>query len=155
MSSWWRTRRRSCACCALVTGGGVATGLERFVSHQHRSHGYHNQFRRATVDNSCPACNKTFESGAEALDHIACRARWCRQSDKKKALADERGRKEAVKLGGQGWAQLRGLRGKRSLARGLRSWVALRSVAEGTGDETVKSPRARDARALVPQREQQ
>ena len=28
MSSWWRTRGRSCACCAL-TGGGVTTRLER------------------------------------------------------------------------------------------------------------------------------
>ena len=50
------------------------------VSHQHRSHGYHNPFRRATVDNSCPVCNKTFGNRAKALEHGAYRAKTCRPS---------------------------------------------------------------------------
>ena len=50
------------------------------VSHQHRSHDYQNPFRRATVDDSCPACSKTFGTRAKALDHIACRAKPCRQA---------------------------------------------------------------------------
>ena len=92
------------------------------ASHQHRSHGYKNPFRRATVDDSCPACGKTFGTRAEALNHIAYRAKRCRQafvngsissaSEEETALADENDRKEAAKLGSQGWAQLRGFRGK-------------------------------------------
>ena len=50
------------------------------VSHQHRSHGYKNPFRRATVDDSCLACGKTFGTRAKALDHIAYRAKRCRQA---------------------------------------------------------------------------
>ena len=89
------------------------------VSHQHRSHGCKNSFRRATVDDSCPACGKTFGTRAKALDHIAYRAKRCRQaflngsifwsSEEETALADENDRKEAPKLGSQGWAQQRGL----------------------------------------------
>ena len=92
------------------------------VSHQHRSHGYKNPFRRATVDDSCPACGTTFGTRAKALDHIANRAKRCRQaflngsiswaSEEETALADENDRKEAAKLGSQGWAQLKGFRGK-------------------------------------------
>ena len=92
------------------------------ASHQHRSHGYKNPFRRATVDDSCPACGKTFGTRAKALDHIAYRAKRCRQaflngsiswaSEEETALADENDRKEAAKLGSEGWAQLRRFRGK-------------------------------------------
>ena len=92
------------------------------ISHQHRSHGYKNPFRRATVDDSFPACGKTFGTRAKALDHIAYRAKRCRQaflngsihwaSEDQTALAGENDRKEAAKLGSQGWAQLRGFRGK-------------------------------------------
>ena len=92
------------------------------VSHQHRSHGYKNPFRRATVDDSCPVCGKTFGTRAKALDHIAYRAKRCRQAflngsiswapEAETALADENDGKEAAKLGCQGWAQLRGFRGK-------------------------------------------
>ena len=81
------------------------------VSHQHRSHGYKNPFRRATVDDSCPACGKTFGTRPKALDHIAYRAKRCRQaclngsipwaSEEETALADENDRKEAAKLGSQ------------------------------------------------------
>ena len=56
------------------------------------------------------------------LDHIAYSAKWCRQafldgniswgSEEETALADERDRKEPAKLGSQGWAHLRGFRGK-------------------------------------------
>ena len=92
------------------------------VSHQHRSHGYKNPLRRAIVDESCPACGETFGTRAKALDHIAYRAKRCRQaflngsipwaSEEETALADEKDCKEAAKLGSQGWAQLRGFRGK-------------------------------------------
>ena len=98
------------------------TSAGALVSHQHRSHGYKNPLRRATVDDSCPACGKTFGTRAKALDHIACRAKRCWQaflngniswaSEEETALADENDRKEAAKLGSQGWAQLRGFRGK-------------------------------------------
>ena len=47
---------------------------------QHRSHGYHNPFRRGTVDDSCPVCRKKFGNRAQALDHIAYRAKMCRQA---------------------------------------------------------------------------
>ena len=92
------------------------------VSHQHRSHCYKNPFGRATVDDSCPACGKTFGSRAKALDHIAYRAKRCKQaflngsiscaSEEETALADENDRKEAAKLGSHGWAQMRGFRSK-------------------------------------------
>ena len=59
---------------------------------------------------------------SKSLDHIACRAKRCREaflngsipwaSEEETALADENDGKEAAKLGSQGWAQLRGFRGK-------------------------------------------
>ena len=91
------------------------------VSHQHRSHGYKNPFRRATVDDSCPACGKTFCTRAKALDRIDYRAKRCRLAilngsislaSEETALADENDRREAAKQGSKGWAQLRGFRGK-------------------------------------------
>ena len=64
---------------------------------------------------------ETFGSRAKALDHIAYRAKRCRQaflngsiswgSEEETALDDENDRKEVAKLGSQGWAQLRGIRG--------------------------------------------
>ena len=102
--------------------GRCCNSASALVSHQHRSHGYHNPFRRATVDDSRPACKKMFGNRAKALDHIAYRAKKCRQafldgsipwaSEEDTAHADELDRKEAAKLGSQGWAQLRGFRGK-------------------------------------------
>ena len=105
--------------CMVCPGGKrrCCNSAGALVSHQHRSHWYHNPSIRAAVDNSCPACNKAFDTRAEAPDRIPYRAKWCRQSsldgniswalEEETALADERDRKEAAKLGIQGWAQLR------------------------------------------------
>ena len=47
--------------CMLCTSDKRRCLQFRWCScHQHRSHGYKNPFTRATVDNSCPACGKTF-----------------------------------------------------------------------------------------------
>ena len=50
------------------------------VSHQHRSHGYNNPFRRATINKSCPVCEKKSGHRASALGNIADRAKTRRQA---------------------------------------------------------------------------
>ena len=79
------------------------------VSHHHRSHGYHNPFGRAAVDDSCLACKKKFGNREETLDHIAYRAKKCRHAfldgcilwatEENTAHADELDRKETAKTG--------------------------------------------------------
>ena len=105
---------------------------------QHRSHGYQNPFRRVTVDDS------TFGTRAKALDHIAYRAKRCRQastngsiswaSEEETALTDENDREEAAKLCSQGWAQLRGFRSGAVVSTGyvavsLDAWVIVGTAA--------------------------
>ena len=106
---------------APVTRGDVCNSAGALVSHQHRSHGYKNPFRRATVDDSCPACDRDVwlsckSVGSHRLQSKAVQAslpEWQHflGSEEETALDDENDRKEVAKLGSQGWAQLRGIRG--------------------------------------------
>ena len=53
---------------------------DTLISHQHRSHGYRNPFRRVTIDETCPACETSFTRQAKAVDHVAYRLNRCRNA---------------------------------------------------------------------------
>ena len=90
-----------------------------------------------------PRATRRFDTREKALDHTAHRATQCTQSyldgtipcasEEEAALADERDGKEAVKLGSQGWAQLRGFgMAKKDDPRIVD--IALQTVYKGTGN---------------------
>ena len=97
--------RSLCACCASLTSGDVATRRANWSAT--------NIEATMTITRSDVQRLTTLVRRAKALDHIAYRAKTCRQAfldgsipwatEEDTARADELDRKEAAKLGSQGW----------------------------------------------------
>ena len=141
-----------CACCVPLTSGGVATRRVHWSATNTEATGTTTRSDVQRLTNPARYA-KSSAHRARALDHIANRAQTCRQafrngsipwaSEEDTARADELDRKEAAKLGSQGWAQLRESRGQWMTARragrnsccvaGHHAWLVLSPVRRWLG----------------------
>ena len=121
MTSCWKTRRLSCACYA-ETRGDVATLLVLLSINNIAAMVTKNRLDAPLLMTRALRAVRRLALAQKRWITSLNRAKRCRQaflngsiswaSEEETALADENDRKEAAKLGSQGWAQLRGFRGK-------------------------------------------